>query len=349
MSSFDVKTYNIKVENHPNADKIEIARIGDYQSIIPKGRYKDGDIVAYIPESAVVPDNIISELGLEGKLAGEHKNRVKAVKLRGVLSQGLIYPVQNKDVGVDLAEELGIVKYEPPVPVHMAGDVDNQFGKTLKYDIENYKKYPYIIGQSENVIMTEKLHGTWCCMGFYDYETPIVTSKGLSAQGLAFKIQTPDGEPANKDNLYVRMYRKYFNQLSDVFWAFNPYRKFTPVYVLGEIYGKKIQDLSYDLDEPHFAAFDIYVGKPGEGKFLSYWEMLSALSGIPSVPFLYQGGFTKSILDEYTNGKSTIAGHVREGVVVKVDPPREDVEIGRVMLKSVSDGYLLRKGGTEYE
>ena len=100
MATFEAKVYRLEIEEHPNADAIELAKVGDYRSIVRKGDFKTGDLGVYIPEAAIVPDWLISELGLEGKLAGKDKNRVKAIKLRGILSQGLIYPVQ-LDLGPD--------------------------------------------------------------------------------------------------------------------------------------------------------------------------------------------------------------------------------------------------------
>ena len=77
------------MKEHPNADALEIAQIEDYMSLVQKGVYHTGDLVVYLPEASVVPQDVIEELGLEGRLAGKTKNRVKAIKLRGVLSQGL--------------------------------------------------------------------------------------------------------------------------------------------------------------------------------------------------------------------------------------------------------------------
>ena len=94
MSEFEVKTYPVIIERHPDADLLELARIGDYYSIVLKGQFQTGDTCAYIPEASVIPDNLIAKMGLEGKLAGRAHNRVKAIKLRGVLSQGLVYPCQ---------------------------------------------------------------------------------------------------------------------------------------------------------------------------------------------------------------------------------------------------------------
>ena len=114
MAEFEVRTHPVTIEEHPNADLLELARIGDYHSIVLKGQFKDGDICAYIPEASIVPDGLIAEMGLEGKLAGPEHNRVKAIRLRGVLSQELVYPTPGRTAGTDLTEELGITKWEPP-------------------------------------------------------------------------------------------------------------------------------------------------------------------------------------------------------------------------------------------
>ena len=148
MSSFECKVYKLTIEEHPNADAIELARVGDYLSIVKKGEFKTGDLGVYIPEAAVCPEWLLKEIGLEGKLAGKAKNRVKAIKLRGILSQGLIYPVigessnfpdactfavknETDTMGVgegdDVTEFLGITKYEPVIPSSMSGEVFNAF------------------------------------------------------------------------------------------------------------------------------------------------------------------------------------------------------------------------------
>ena len=178
MAEFECKVYKLEILPHPNADVIELAKVGDYLSIVKKGDFQTGDLGVYIPEAAICPNWLIVELGLEGKLAGKDKNRVKAIKLRGILSQGLIYPVhyhprEDGDryeisingkwlivkEGQDVTEELGIIKWSPPIPVHMAGEVWNAHGMTLKYDVENFKKYPNVLNEGEHVVMTEKIHG----------------------------------------------------------------------------------------------------------------------------------------------------------------------------------------------
>ena len=212
----EVEIYTAQVEDHPNADRLDIAIIEGYRAVIGKDSVKNGDLVAYIPEASIVPDWLLGDLGLTGKLAGGKKNRVKAAKLRGVVSQGIVVPVVDgylygKEVkeGDEVSEILGIEKYEPPIPTSMSGQVGNAMGKTLKFGIENIKKYQDIFVDGEPIVLTEKLHGTWCCFGKYLSPTAdreesewIVTSKGLSARGVAFKL----GEE-NESNLYVRMFQ----------------------------------------------------------------------------------------------------------------------------------------------
>lgn len=91
MSSFAV-TERLMVHPHPDpaVERIELAQAGEYRAVVPKGKYTTGDWALYIPEQAIVPQELLQELGLAGKLAGAGKNRVKAMRLRGELSQGLV-------------------------------------------------------------------------------------------------------------------------------------------------------------------------------------------------------------------------------------------------------------------
>lgn len=353
MAEFESKIYRIKVEQHPNADRLELARIGDFLCVVGKDNFKNGDLGAYIPEAAVVPEDMISEMGLEGHLAGNQKNRVKAVKLRGVLSQGLVYPVSAKRLcnegvveGDDVTAILGLVKYEPPIPTHMSGQMESYFGKTLKYDIENIKKYPNAFWPGEEVVFTEKLHGTWCAISWHDDDGYRVTSKGNSEKGRVFKLNDE-----NKDNLYVKAYYEAQEDgLNDLVGKIRLSVQNCLIHVLGEIYGKGVQDLHYGMQRPAFRVFDIHIREGGTGWYLDSDLVQKFVEhvGMEYVPVLYKGPFSKEVLEEHTNGVTMLGGNnIREGVVIRPIHERKD-EIGsRVVFKSVSEKYLLRKGGTE--
>lgn len=341
MKEFQVKTYSAIIGPHHNADRIELCNIGDYQSVVPKGTLKDGDVVAYIPEGSIVPDDIIAQLGLTGKLAGKKANRVKAIKLRGVLSQGLILPMLDRKVGEDVTEELNITKYEPPIPDELKGKIlGAMHGKTLRYPVRNIKLHPNELKEGETVVITEKIHGSFCCVGFYKND-PIVTSKGLGKQGLVL-------DPFD-DNIYSKVYQEIKPTL-DVL-----HNKWDIFYVLGEIYGYKIQDLQYGLKEQkeqRFRVFDIFVGEPNLGTYLELGEMLYNLTiggqQIDYAPILEIGPYSKEKLLEFTSGESKLGGNKREGVVIKASPERLDSEHERAQYKSISEAHILRKGGTEY-
>ncbi len=103
MCSFAVTAERLVVRKHPDptVERIELVQVGEYRAEIPRGRYKPGDWAIYIPEQAIVPDDLLAELGLTVKLAGQKKNRVKATRFRGELSQGLVCSPR-VSVGVDL-------------------------------------------------------------------------------------------------------------------------------------------------------------------------------------------------------------------------------------------------------
>ena len=407
MSNFEVKVRKISdVYHHPNADRLDVVKVDDYNCITLRNEYAVDDLIVYIPEAAIVPEWLLKEIGLEGKLAGKDKNRVKAMKLRGILSQGLIVPVveypfhthidevgydakgmvlgvskpapENENVtvtmfapeGTDVTEFLGITKHIPVIPTSMSGEVFNAFGKTINFDIENIKRFPDVFEEGEEVMFTEKLHGTWCCFGYHpEIDHPVITSKGLSQKGLAFKVN----EENEKRNLYVRMFNSIERgdgclNILDSFIEANDYCNWDgwklcgdmPIYILGEIFGAGVQDLSYGNLPKQFRIFDIYIGEPGHGMYMDAprvedtvrdMNTLNANSEvqIEYVPVLYRGPFSKKVLDEYTNGTETVSGtnaHIREGVVIRPTQERRHDEIGRVILKSVSEDYLLRKGST---
>ena len=256
--------------------------------------------------------------------------------------------------GDDVTELLELVKYEPPIPAGMGGTARTVPGATLHYDIENIKKYPDEFKDGEPVSMTEKLHGTWCCLGHHPDFGPLVTSKGLSARGLAIII-----DDANAGNLYVQAYRKHEAEFEAARARTAPDGQ--PFYVVGEVYGRGVQDLHYGEQNPAFRVFDLYVGRPPhgrivegqpeEGRYLNPAEVEAAVEGLfPTVPLLYRGPFSNGQVAEHTDGKTDLGGkHIREGVVIRPETERESAEFGRVILKSVSGAYLTRKGGTEYE
>ncbi|MFD9317531.1 RNA ligase (ATP) [Streptomyces sp. NPDC060053] len=355
MSTLRVTAEVLTVHEHPNADALELAQVGLYRAVVAKGAYRTGEAALYIPEQSVLPTGLVEELGLTGRLAGSGSDRVKAVRLRGELSQGIVCrPEALADVnlalaaaeGTDFAERLGIVKWVPPIPPTMSGDVEAAPDLLPWVDIENIQRYPGIFEPGEPVVLTEKLHGSACLLTYVaDEERVYVSSKGFGSKSLAL---TEDPR-----NLYWRAVHGHgvpeaAARLAERLGA-------RRIGVFGEVYGAGVQDLTYGADGRRdtlgYAVFDVSAEIDGVVRWLDAAELLDG--ELPLVPRLFEGPYDGERVLEIATGRETVSGrglHLREGVVIRPAVERySPVTGGRAIAKAVSGAYLTRKGGTEYE
>ena len=127
-----------EIRSIPDADAIECAVVGGWTVVIKKGEFKVGDVAVYFEIDSWIPTELAPFLsnGQEPRAYdGIQGERLRTVKLRGQLSQGLLLRYWDfpkvveafhktrlaSDEPFDVTEILGIVKYEPPVPAHLAG------------------------------------------------------------------------------------------------------------------------------------------------------------------------------------------------------------------------------------
>lgn len=384
MSKFEVAVRQIsEITPHPNADLLEFARVDGYQSLVPKGKYKAGDLAVYIPEASLLPEFVLRTNGLwdenlgKGKCAGPEGNRIKAVKLRGCLSQGLLHPLsylddhplgagwylQDDEAGLwnvaegdNVAGMLRITKHIPAVPDEIAGAVMPVGRHLIPFlDIEDIKKHPDVIAEGEEVVFTEKLHGIFTGAVYLPEQDAIdgkrffVFGKGVGEQGLAFI-----DDDSNADNLYLQMAKQFDLEEKVKQLAERLDEETVPVFLLGETFGIGVQDLGYGM-KPSYRAHGMGAGYRGREQYLSYavaLEHAKAL-GLEWTPEIYRGPFSQAILEEKVSGKETLTGkqvHIREGVVIVPLLERDHPELGRVILKAISPDYLTRPGNTtEYQ
>jgi RNA ligase (TIGR02306 family) len=355
MSTLRVTAERLTVLEHPNADALELAQVGLYRAVVAKGAFRTGELALYIPEQSVLPAGLIEELGLTGRLAGSKADRVRAVRLRGELSQGIVCrprAVAGVDLagaaerGEDFAEVLGIVKWTPPIPTAMNGEVERAPDLLPWVDIENLKRFPGVFEPGEPVVLTEKLHGS-CCLVTYHAATGEVqvSSKGIGAQGLALV--------EDERNLYWRAVRAHgipavAARLAERLGA-------ERVGIFGEVFGAGVQDLTYGesgrTELPGYAVFDVSAVLGGQLRWLDAAALLAG--ELPLVPELWRGPFDAELVLELAEGRETVSGralHLREGVVVRPVTERWSPLLGaRAIAKVVSGAYLTRKGGTEFE
>jgi len=343
-----------KIEKHPNADRLSIATVKGWNCIVGLDQYKVGDLVIYCPPDSVIPIDIIEKYNLE-YLKGN--GRVGTVRLRKCVSQGLILDIpygSSWKEGLDVALMMGIKKYEVPTPKFQQFQGKQPTKKKRnplfdKYtDIDNIKNYKNIFKEGELVVITEKIHGTNFRAGtlprYQDNLWGKIKALLFGKYEFVYGSHNVQLLASNRkktfygENIYGRIAEKY--KLADII---------PEDYILyGEIYGKGIQDLEYGKEDIDVVFFDVKY----KGNYLDFDDARRFINslGLCYVPVIEYGEYTPESIEKYTNGMSVLdLKTVREGCVIKTTIETNDIRIGRKILKSVSEKYLLRKGGTEYK
>lgn len=360
---------------HPNADRLSIAKIDgtDWQCVTETSQWGKERQGVYIAIDALLDPRVPAFAFLKDKATkafadGRPGHRLKTVRLRGALSQGLLIPLPDKipvtpvprldgleprgssfPQEIDWTAALKIERYEPPIPVGLAGDMIRCPGAFERYtSIENAKNFPDVFTPADRVRVTEKIHGT-------NFRVGVVDSGEVCADGsphLQYIVGTHSTARATDGtNLYSVQARKCFPEprLYALAKFFEAKRQFI---VFAEIFGHKVQDLKYGCatGEQKVRVFDVLI----DGQYQPF-DVVQAVANhfeVPTVPVLYRGPFDKVIVLGHRDGPSTVpgAGHVREGVVVTSEPevyvcPDADPNgfTGRKILKYISDAYLERK------
>lgn len=331
-----------KIDRHPNADTLEMSSIfGGYTVIFKEGRFKEGDLAAYIPVDSVCSDNP------EFDWLGD-KKRIKAVRLRGIFSLGILAEapagMAEGDSVVDFYKLTKHVYEEeaPDVPGRHNGDhASPPKGWTIPhYDLEGIRKYSNIIKDGEEVVVTEKIEG--CNAAF------------------AYAPNAPDGDP-----LWVKSRNYYLKEaVGNLYWYAakshnlgvaledHPGKVF-----FAELYGQ-VKGFKYDcmvsqgVVSPRLRFFDIWDTE--KLKFLDWDEVETIITdiGLQTVPVLYRGPWQAGVetnrsincpMWKYAEGKSSIGENIREGFVVRPVNERYEGRFGRVILKLKGEEYMLKK------
>mgnify|MGYP003385186554 CR=1 FL=1 len=332
MSTHSVPIIRINtINNHPNADSLELIPVGGWQAVVKKGQFKTGDLAVYIQPDYMVPTAhpAFSFLAREGK----DMYRLRAIRLRGELSFGLLVPF-NTDLqaagfvlGDDVMEHLGIARYEPPMsrpqPAdQLAFDQCPQI-PVPRFDLESYNNFPDLLQEGELVIVTEKIHGA---------NAKYVFHNGTFFMGSRGRWLRPD-----KDHAWSRA-------CTDEMKAWCELYPDTVLY--GEVYGA-VQSLKYGIGEKgviKFAAFAAYNAHTG------HWWSLNELftTGLPMVPhvatFPWVTGTDAFLWAEDDSTVETAPpGHMREGLVFTPVKERRAEDGTRVALKYISTRYWTGK------
>jgi len=326
MSTHAVNVIRIPVvEKHPMADTLGMVKIGGYTCVTKLGGFVEGDLAVYIEPDYVVPEGRPEFAFLDGH------NRIKARKFRGVYSHGLLIPAEpDMHEGQDVMERLGIVRYEPV----LEGDADEVPHPSLSglsaYDVENWRSrsknaepglaraWRDLFTPGEEVIVTEKIHGE--------------SARFCWREGRMWISSKNRWKLLDSATSWARALR-------DNPWLTSWCRDHEDSVLFGEVHGHlKGFDYGVPRGKIGFRAFD--------RKILGVWQdardfvCSGELETMGMVPLIYAGPYNHALMEELAEGDSLIGKHMREGIVIKPAVERLDPELGRVMLKLVSNRYL---------
>jgi tRNA-binding EMAP/Myf-like protein len=168
------KSYLVKIEEvkpHDNADKLEFCRVLGWWCITRKGQFNVGDEVVYIEVDSILAQKLLDTV-FEGTKIKPDKGRIRAVKIRGMISQGLLISTDlvgsnAMSIGDSCDEVLGITKYEPPEQISFSQNLDHKkYKREYKakaipryVDTVRIEKAPNIFNDEDEVHATAKLHG----------------------------------------------------------------------------------------------------------------------------------------------------------------------------------------------
>jgi RNA ligase (TIGR02306 family) len=320
----------------------------EYEFVVGKGQFKVDDVVIYFPVDSVLPEWICTALNLTGKLAGRDKNRIKTVRLRGNISQGVVCSSDqlgaavpddtNLTPGDDLTELLGVTKYDPPPIPSQWGSLKPLPPFVHAYDIENAQNFTDIADLLMDMpcFITEKLEGShWSATLYADGEMAVCQRN--------FRIIPIEG--GEHDWHKVLRTQGFGETLHKMMAALQLAKPIQSITLRGEILGPGIQSNIYNLKNHSVRAFDIEINQESveAARFLE-WTAAYAIDIVPvlGTNVTLREWLNGQPLKEASNGKSALADRLREGIVIKPMQEQRHESIGRVFLKQRSPEYLAK-------
>lgn len=337
-----VQTVNT-VEAIPNADAIEKIRVLGWWVVAKKGEFAPGNKIVYCEIDSLLPERAEFEFlrassfkPATGELPAGF--RIKTVKLRGQVSQGICFPLSvlpagaPTDEGADVTELLGVRKWEAPVPANLAGRVKGGFpGFLPKTDETRVQVLEPVLARhrGREFFVTEKLDGTSFTAFWRE------GAFGVCSRNLELDI-------ADDTSSLVRLAKAL--DLETKLRAFAE-RHGHDVAIQGEVIGPGVQGNKYALASLELRVFNVFDATAH--RYLSRAEMLSAVYelGITPVPNLGTLVLDHGVdaLVALSEGVSVLnAKAQREGVVLRPLVEVEDEYLGRLSFKAINPKFLLK-------
>jgi len=329
----------VKVNNiYPieDADKIVLVEINGWKCIAKKDEFNIGDLAIYFSI-----DSIPDMLDPNTSFIKDKGGRIKTIKMRGVISQGLLAPLswlvsRGFDIyGIkeddDVTMQMGVTKYIHP----------EELGQYDGSNVSSSKKFPPYVPKTDEpriqdkpkffenlkdrrIVITRKEDGSSCTFIFNNGKFEMCSRN--------FVLE----ENSDASKMYAFINNKFDIEKKMTDCKLN-------IAIQGEMIGPKINGNRLNLAEFDFRVFNVY--NIDKQKYMLHSDIcnICTMLGLHMVPEIYNGEANKLELSvdyflnlaqqqEYTKGK------LAEGIVIKTDD-----ELGpRISFKVISNGYLLK-------
>lgn len=325
--------------------------------MVRRGTIAENDLVVYFPPDLELPPFVSHSLGVIEYL--KKFKVVKAVKLRGQPSMGIALPLNtpgfeklvkhleqefwtgdSSGEGTDLDWYFGSKRFVPvlneKIKKSMGQEMQSHPLLTKYTDIERFERHRFAFNQDEDVVISEKIHGTNCRLAC------------IGGQLIAGSHNTQRAEVTEEEannNFYwfpftIPNVREMVRELGETH---------AQVILFGEVYGKGVQGgFTYGKEGLSFAAFDLMLN----GVYVDYNKFinLTGTYGVPTVPIDYNGPYSEDYIALFRDAPSWYAnGQIREGIVIKPRQERLQGRLGRLILKAINPEYSIRKSAGKVE
>ena len=331
------------------ADAIEAVSVQGWHLVAKKGEFKNGDLCVFFEIDSILPD-----LRTKRELAGEEvtdddsvfefmrprKFRVKTIKLRGQISQGLAIPPSTFPQlngmrlveDMELTERLGVRKYDPEAESLINGTgtkFKEGIRKTDETRVQSMKKSLRKV-EGLNGYVAEKMEGSSTTFYLVD-----------DVFGVCSRNVDVDANSEKLDDRWKLALEYKVEQLMRDYDAKNGIGNFA---IQAEMIGPGIQGNIYGLDKKEFRIFTFF--KEREQRYSTYDELIHLIdeTGLPLVPIIDDNFTITSDVDalvELSIGNSKIANRSREGIIIRT---KEYTESGEIFsCKAINPNYLLKQ------
>jgi RNA ligase (TIGR02306 family) len=311
----------LKIEPIKDADRIEKVQVLGWWIVTEKNQFKEGDYCIYIEIDSIVP--AVPEF----EFLRKYNFRVKTIKLRGQISQGLVLPItvlndKQNLIGEDVSDMLGIKHYEKPIPFRLQGQIRKAglpFGIPVTDEVR-IQSAPELIDMmiGKEIYISTKVDGT----------------------SATFAIFNGDYHVCSRNN-------SYFQDVENIYWTmsykYNLEEKLKQanlnIAIRGEICGPNIQRNRLGLKDHKLLVFDVF--DIDSYRYYNYLQLkkISEEFELEMVPVEKVTTFNYSLeelLLNHATGLYEGTKNRKEGIVVRT------TDNDRISFKVVNNDYLLK-------